>query len=105
MCGCDGVTYSNECDAHSQGINVSFRGKCPQDRTSDPHLQQAVVSPVEYESSTSSASSIKSTLMLGSVIHNAVASKAVTSSPPRSRILQTCSYNVEVFVSGCAYFG
>ncbi len=105
MCGCDGVTYSNECDAHSQGINVSFRGKCPQERKSDLHLQQAMVSPVEYRSSTSSANSVKSSLLLGSVIQKAVASKSVTGFPPRSRVLQTCSYNVEVFVSGCTYFG
>lgn len=106
VCGCDGVTYSNKCDANSQGINVVKGGKCPEARTSDLLLQQALAPqpPVEYKTSTSSACSAK-TVMLGSVIHNAFASKSVRKSPPRSRGLETCSYNVEVFVSGCQYFG
>lgn len=104
VCGCDGVTYSNKCDANSQGINVVSGGKCPEGRTNDPLLQQALAPHVEDKTSTSSACSAK-TLMLGSVIHNTFASKSVTKSPLRSRALETCSYNVEVFVSGCQYFG
>lgn len=28
VCGCDGETYSNTCDAHSTGVNVKSDGKC-----------------------------------------------------------------------------
>ena len=29
VCGCDHVTYSNDCEAASYGINVEFAGQCP----------------------------------------------------------------------------
>lgn len=103
VCGCDGVTYSNACDAHRQGINISFNGKCPEGRTNDLLRQQALESQVDYKSSSSSASI--TTLTIGSVIHSSFASHTKSNTPPRSRNLQTCSYNVEVFVSGCNYFG
>lgn len=28
VCGCDGQTYSSECDAHSAGVNVDYSGEC-----------------------------------------------------------------------------
>ena len=98
------MTYSNVCDAHSQGINVSGQGKCPEGRSSDPLLQQALESQVDYTDLASSACSIKA-LTIGSVLQSAFASQPEPKSPPRSRDLQTCTYNVEVFVSGCTYFG
>jgi len=29
VCGCDGVTYGNECDAQQAGVRVDFEGRCP----------------------------------------------------------------------------
>ncbi len=29
VCGCDGVTYSNECSAHAAGVDAASSGECP----------------------------------------------------------------------------
>jgi CubicO group peptidase (beta-lactamase class C family)/predicted Ser/Thr protein kinase len=28
VCGCDGTTYRNECDAHQRGVSTAYRGAC-----------------------------------------------------------------------------
>lgn len=29
VCGCDGVTYANDCYAAAAGVNIAFEGQCP----------------------------------------------------------------------------
>lgn len=29
VCGCDGKTYGNDCDAHSNGVTIATPGECP----------------------------------------------------------------------------
>jgi hypothetical protein len=55
----------------------------------------------ESERAKSSAFSVKS-CVLGTILNNVVSSQVAKSPTPRSRLLQdTCTYNVEVLVSGC----
>jgi len=28
VCGCDGVTYSNECEANSNAVSAAYKGEC-----------------------------------------------------------------------------
>ncbi|KAL7462195.1 hypothetical protein ACHAXS_002585 [Conticribra weissflogii] len=34
QCGCDGVTYANECSAGAAGVNVWYKGECTEDSDS-----------------------------------------------------------------------
>ena len=99
VCGCDSMTYGNGCVAHGQGISVSRDGEC--DEEVFTASQAVYISTEKIESATSSASSIKG-FVLGTILNNVVSSQAVMSPNPRSRLLQdTCSYNVEILLSGC----
>jgi hypothetical protein len=93
------MTYGNECVAHGQGISVSRDGECDEEVFT---ASQAVYLSTENSgSATSSASSMKG-FVLGTILNNVVSSQVVKSLKPQSRLLQdTCTYNVEILLSGC----
>lgn len=99
VCGCDDTTYGNECVAYGQGVSISRVGEC--DVEAFTASQAVYISTESSGSATSSASSIKG-FVLGTILNNVVSSQAVMSPNPRARFLQdTCSYNVEILLSGC----
>ena len=99
VCGCDNTTYENECVAYGQGVSISRVGEC--DEEVFTASQAVYIATEKIESATSSAYSIKG-FVLGTILNNVVSSQAVMSPNPRARFLQdTCSYNVEILLSGC----
>ncbi len=99
VCGCDDTTYGNGCVAHGQGVSISRVGEC--DEEVFTASQAVYIATENIEGSTSSASSIKG-FVLGTILNNVVSSQVIKSSNPRSRLLQdTCTYNVEILLSGC----
>jgi len=66
-------------------------------------LQQAdtkTISQVQHESASSSAFSLRS-FMFASLLYNVVLAKSDIVPSPQSRALDTCSYNVEILLTGC----
>jgi hypothetical protein len=93
------MTYGNGCVAHGQGVSVSRDGEC--DEEVFAASKAVYISTENSGSATSSASSMKG-FVLGTILNSVVSSRAVKSPNPRSRLLQdTCTYNVEILLSGC----
>jgi len=47
VCGCDGVSYSNECDALGSGVNVMNVGCCPDDEDCEDNIKDSSTSADE----------------------------------------------------------
>jgi len=47
VCGCDGVSYSNECDALGSGVNVMNVGCCPDDEDCEDNIEDSFTSADE----------------------------------------------------------
>lgn len=113
VCGCDSLTYGNECAAHGNGTSVSYVGECGDMGIGDMGIvtaSKALAYPENIESfaaksdsATSSAFSIKN-FVLGHMLHSVISSPVVKKPIPVTRSLQdTCTYNVEVLLSGCSH--
>jgi len=109
VCGCDNITYSNDCVAFSNGTSISTAGKCGEENgifsASQKIAYPEFIESFDTAMSTSAAFSIKGFVLLGSMLHVASSSAGKTRHIPQARKLQddTCTYNVEVLIGGCGY--
>lgn len=104
------VFYSEGSLAEKSTANLSGNQErvwCKGSSVVNAALQKANINAatqVRHESVTSSAVSLKS-FMLGSLLYNAVSSQAAIAPSSQSRALDTCTYNVEILLSGCTGSG
>jgi hypothetical protein len=41
VCGCDGVTYNNECQAYAEGKNIKKQGSCGNDEDEEEVIKSS----------------------------------------------------------------